>query len=331
MQDNQYILKKYLDMAAHKMKGMIKQGGKYKFFCNVCGDDVSTGNRDPRGALINIQSSSSNEKVWIYKCFNGGCKCCDSSWSASYWLYNSFPDLYSDYKRELFLLDFDGKYSKKEETVESKREEVTRDYGFTSILREGDLEKKARDFCKSRLIPSSIYNNFSVSRTGDYAGRLIIPFYDNKGKMYYFQARSLNGEKPKYVNPKDVPKYKGVYNIFNVDRKKPVIVCEGPIDSTFLPNAISVNGSSVPPEIQTVLQDWDVYYLWDNDSAGLTNADKYIDGGKKVFIWKRFLSDLDIKPVKDINDVVLQIGLEKFKSIDILSYFSNNVFDKVFL
>ena len=63
MKDDQYILKKYLDVAAHREKNMRRQGGKYQFFCPVCGDDKEWGNRNPRGALI-LMNSYAVQEIW---------------------------------------------------------------------------------------------------------------------------------------------------------------------------------------------------------------------------------------------------------------------------
>jgi len=160
---------------------------------------------------------------------------------------------------------------------------------------------------------------------------MIIPFYDNKGEMYYFQGRSIYGEEPKYKNPIGYPKYKGVYNIFNVDKSKEIILCEGPLDSLFLPNAIAVTGSSIPHEIESALKGKDVLYLWDNDEAGQKNAITYLNRGCKVFLWKKFITQNGYPQVKDINELLLKIGKDKFELEDIKPYFSNFVFDGVYV
>lgn len=336
MFNNQFVLKKYLDRAVGKMSNVQVVGGKYKFMCNVCGDDVDRGNRNPRGALIYAQPRNSTSKVWLYKCMNGGCTCQSSPMSASYWLYLYFPDLFEEFKREL-LIDFasgktdDNKNIEEETKEEEKKRIVNMNYNFTSILKDGEVENKAREYCRSRSIPSNIWKDFKIGNKKPYSGRLIIPFLNKKGNMYYFQARALNGEEPKYLNPKDVPKYRGVYNLFGVDWKKTIIVCEGPLDSLFLPNAIAVTGADVPEEIEKMLKDKDVLYLWDNDDSGSKNSVNGLDKGHKVFLWKKFLESNNYPKVKDINELLVILGKEKFELEELEPYFSNSVFDKIYL
>src|SRR5210317_21099 len=45
---------------------------------------------------------------------------------------------------------------------------------------------------------------FYLAKSGKYAGRLIIPFLNRHNKLFYFQARTLRGENPKYLNCKNL-------------------------------------------------------------------------------------------------------------------------------
>jgi len=45
------------------------------------------------------------------------------------------------------------------------------------------------------------YSQFYVCKEGKFAGRLIIPFVDSRGAVYYFQGRALGYQWPKYLNP----------------------------------------------------------------------------------------------------------------------------------
>ena len=141
----------------------------------------------------------------------------------------------------------------------------------------------------------------------------------------------MNGSEPKYLNPEGYPKYRGVYNIFNIDKSKPVILCEGPIDSMFLPNAIAVTGCSIPEEIKKVLDNCEVLYLWDNDEAGRENSLKCLKDGKKVFLWRDFLKNNSYPNVKDINELLLKINKDRFTLEELEGYFSNNIFDKLMI
>ena len=66
-----------------------------------------------------------------------------------------------------------------------------KDYNSKSIIR-----RLAARFVHSR----KLMGKFLFCTTGKFWGRLIIPYLKD-GVPYYFQARSLNGASPKYLNP----------------------------------------------------------------------------------------------------------------------------------
>ena len=69
---------------------------------------------------------------------------------------------------------------------------------------------------------------------GRFTGRLIIPFRKDDN-VYYFQARSLNGDEPKYLNPasEGAVRSSDVVYPFN-ESEDYVVVCEGPLDAVAL-------------------------------------------------------------------------------------------------
>ena len=71
---------------------------------------------------------------------------------------------------------------------------------------------------------------FFVAREGDYLNRLIIPFYNSKSEMYFFQARALTAQAyPKYLNAKNVKSSHILYP-YDYDSYDPLFITEGVMD-----------------------------------------------------------------------------------------------------
>ena len=291
--------------------------------CPVCGDSESN-RRKKRGYIL--KNNPKNPDVWVYHCHNGDCPAKESI-EVKRWLKIYFNDIYHDYNREVWQSNKDRKERIvfkppiEEKYVESKDTKY-----FVSILTgEGSIFEKAIEYVKSRKIEENIWSKFYVATGGRYQGRLIIPFF-NKEDIYFYQARSLIGQEPKYLNRKtdDRP----AYNIFNIDRNKEVLVVEGPIDSMFLDNGIAVLGVKYKDKVKEELEKLNCFYIWDNDKDGKKKSIQFLQESKFVFNWKKFLQDAKIfKEVKDVNDLVLLSGINKFRYDMIKEYFTNNICD----
>ena len=80
---------------------------------------------------------------------------------------------------------------------------------------------------------------------GPYAGRIIIPSKDTKGKIEYFVARDIyDTAKIKYKNPK-VEKSSIIFGEKFIDWKKPVILTEGVFDAMVLYNSVPLLGTKI--------------------------------------------------------------------------------------
>jgi hypothetical protein len=203
---------------------------------------------------------------------------------------------------------------------------------FYPIISDNYLSERAIHFVKNRRIPESIWKDWFVCTDGKYRNRLIIPFY-HKDKIYYYQGRSLyDHQEPKYLS-RDNGKGKCVYNIYNVDRNAPIMATEGPIDSMFLDNAIAIIGTNMSENVEAALMKMGVYLILDNDVAGFTKSEEFLRKGFNIFLWKKYLKDHKIdSKVKDINDLYIELDRkDKFVFDEFKKYFSNSIYDKVFL
>jgi len=91
--------------------------------------------------------------------------------------------------------------------------------------------------------------------------RMIIPFYDENGQSYVFQARSFDpNSKLKYITTKVDEKYPKIYGMDRVDKSRTIIVQEGPIDSMFIDNSIAMSGM-----INELPSGCDYIFMYDNE------------------------------------------------------------------
>ena len=88
--------------------------------------------------------------------------------------------------------------------------------------------------------------------TGPYAGRIIVPSYDNNNQLNYFTARSFYEGGMKYKNP---PVTKNIVCFENmVNWNDQIILCEGMFDAISLRrNAIPLLGKTIPKNLEKAL------------------------------------------------------------------------------
>lgn len=296
--------------------------------CKICGD--SERNKSKRRGYI-LKRNPKGDGEWIYYCHNDDCDA-NSGIRVTTWLKKEFPALYEDYRKENFLaMRKENTIIKEKPIVQEPYLEINDTKHFIPILTgTTELFKTAIQYCMERKIPNDIWKHWFVAIDGRYQGRMIIPFFDSKGMIYYYQCRTLIGQEPKYLNRKSDNGEKEIYNIFHVDRTKPIMVTEGPIDSMFLENAIATLGVKFTKKVQAVLDTLNCHYVLDNDEAGRKVSKKFLDNGMSVFNWKKFLKDNNVDaPIKDVNDFVKYKDINKLSFQDLEKYFTKSNYDKV--
>lgn len=293
--------------------------------CFVCNDSKNKSKR--RGYFL---KGNRKHDHWTYVCHNDSCDAQDGMDVKKY-LKNYFPDIYEEFRKEAYLNNyFNDEVSTNHKFDYKEPEKVESDdvKHFSNILKgSSELFTLALDYCKFRKIPEEIYSKFFVATGGVFQGRLVIPFYDNFGKIYYYTARTLIGSTPKYLNRRFGDKK--IYNIFGIDKSLPVIVLEGPIDSMFVKNSIAIVGLKMSEESLEEIKDLKRYFILDNDKGGRKNSLKWLQKEEYVFNWKKFLNDLKLDGVKDINDLVLKTGKLEWSFEDLKDYFTNDILDGV--
>jgi len=296
----------------------VHYNNRYNFRCNICGDSKKSHSKK-RG---NIQKAKKSG-VWYFTCYN----CFALYPRIDKWIKEYFPEIYNQYKKDTFL-------KKEYEPIVEKVKEIKKDIQeiyFKPILSDSLLKFEAIKFCQDRKIPEDIWKKFYVCSQEKYRNRLIIPFYNNKNKIYFYQARILpnyNDNGNKYLS-----RYgkKTSYNIYNIDRDKEVIIVEGPIDSMFIENSIALVGLDIyREELNTIPNK---FWMLDNDTKGREKTIELLENGQYVFNWKKFLNENNIENDGkiDVNDLYLKMNKEKpFNFSDFKLYFTNKLFDKIY-
>lgn len=328
-----FILDRYLRivLSTQCSNADLSKRGKYNFRCNICKDSQKSVKKKRAWLLAPKQ-----DKPAMFKCFNG----CDAV-PAEVWLKTWFPVYYREYIKECLKSSakhnpsITDEYLREQEfqkkKISSERSDVK--YFIPILKATGPLADAAMRFCTDRKIPDNIWKSFFVCEQGKYAERMIIPFFDSNRSIYYYQGRTLTDREPKYLNRSE-NKEDSMYNIYNIDPKKPVIVLEGPVDSMFVENSVAVLGLDFSEHTQQTLMNLNCYYLLDNDAAGKKASLRLLKEGRNVFLWSRFAVDYPIaSECKDINDLVLKTDIMKFDFAFFAKkkWWGTSIYDSVYL
>jgi hypothetical protein len=312
----EYYIKQIMD---RHFEGYTKYPSRFNFRCNVCGDSQKS-SKKKRGNIVKSKKSG----IWYYTCYN----CFAMYPKVEKWMKEYFPEEYNQLKKDTFLKT-DTKLTNKENENEIKKD--IQEIYFKPILSDSLLKQTAIKFCRDRRIPESYWSKFYVCSQEKYANRLIIPFYNKLGKIYFYQARILPGFDDfgnKYISRFGRKKS---FNIYNIDNTKEVIIVEGPIDSMFIQNSIALVGLDIErEELNTIDKK---YWMLDNDKQGRKATIKLLEKGQYVFNWKKYLSENNIisDGKIDINDLYIKLDKkEPFQFSDFKLYFTNRLSDKIY-
>ena len=135
---------------------------------------------------------------------------------------------------------------------------------------------------------------------GEYKGRIIIPSFNEDGKVNYFVARSYGKEWPPYKNPnvsKDI-----IFNQLYVDFKNDLVLVEGVFDAMNAINAVPILGSSLREDsklFQEIIK-WDttIYVALDPDAEK-----KAMQLIKKLLLYGIEVYKIDVTGYKDVGEM----------------------------
>ena len=217
---------------------------------------------------------------------------------------------YNQAESDILFKELDGNFTKNIEKDVPEPEWEKEDLSLLPVTvhdhtSENALVLKAWTFLYERQLFNleTEDSKYYVSTKGRYAGRLIIPFEEDS-ELFYFQARTLTDQTPKYLNPAEGwPKSSHVLYPFDMDADH-VVVCEGPLDAISLQikgiNATCTMGCSVSEQQVETLKEFEgkIIIGYDNDDAGKRGVNKF-DYLRRI---KR-MADLYIcHPPSEVND-----------------------------
>lgn len=288
--------------------------------CPVCGDSFKDKHK---------------KRFWIYPSkkgdhYNCGCFNCGYNKPFHVFLKDYFPEEYRDYLMESFK---DRQSFAKPQVEEVKEKKFIPELQFCERLDTLPGNHPIIKYVSNRCIPVEKYDRLWFTREwqklvnsvnpGSYCveesePRLVIPIFDNKGKIESFQGRALrDNANAKYMTIKACEHSTKVYGQDTIDPLKTVYLLEGPIDSLFVDNAGAITGgqmalSDVPYKNMRV-------WVLDNESRHPDTTHRLnslIEAGEKVVMW-----DNCPWPSKDINEMIKEDGATK---LEIMQYLKDN-------
>ena len=297
-----YIDAKYLNIISPYLQQFKKKGDNlWNFRCPYCGDSQKSRTK-ARGFVFRKKNDL------FFKCHN-----CGVGASLGNLVKTIDSKTYKDYIME--------RYKKGVETHSSPPPEfhfnapVFRKKGiFQGLKSIQDLPKEhpARNIVERRKLPVESFSDLYLCESfykftntiikgkfpslgGDHP-RLIIPFRDEDGEVFAYQGRAFGNEQPKYITIKIDADHDKIFGLDKVDKSKPILVVEGPLDSLFLDNCIAVAGADFSN------MEGDLTVIYDNEPRNKEinkQIEKTINQGKSVCLWP------DTMEYKDINDMVI--------------------------
>lgn len=296
----------------------------YQFGCCICREGKSLGKK--------------RRCFYIPKNNNIFCHNCGWSSTPLTWIKRSsgFPDdvIFDEIKSFEPDNDINNLLLKQEEVKPTKTIDVIPgdsinlfDAQQVSFYNDNKVVKIALELLNTRKIldavnkPTAVYLSLNDKV---HKNRLIIPFYNEKKELEFYQSRTLltadNKSKPKYLS-----KLYGDKTLFGMDKisqdVQSIFIFEGPINAMFVKNGVAVAGIQKGGQQFTQRQQeqidqfkWhDKIWVLDSqwvDATSLEKTEKLLGQDQKVFIWPEKYG----KKFKDFNDLVIQYKLNEISA-----------------
>ena len=162
-------------------------------------------------------------------------------------------------------------------------------------FKKGSLDltsRQAFSYLKQRGITASdiLKYNIGFCELGKYRNSIIVPSYNDKGRLNYFISRSFEKDPARKYNAPSCNKNELIGLEYFINWKVPVILCEGIFDAIALKrNAIPLFGKTIPRALMMKLVQSEVktvYLALDKDALkeALKYSQQLIDMGKDVYL-----------------------------------------------
>jgi len=295
-----YVDTKYLNLISPMLPLFKKKGDNlWNFRCPYCGDSQKSRSK-ARGFVFRKKNDL------FFKCHN-----CAVGASLGNLIKYVDSRTYNDYILERYRKGIETKSSPQPEfkfnaPVFKKNvfkslqsiSSLASTHPARRLVGERKLSKYSHDLflCPSfyKFTNTLIPNKFP-SLGGDHP-RLMIPFRNEEGEIFAYQGRAFGSETPKYITIKLDEDADKIFGLDKVDKNKPILVVEGPLDSLFLDNCIAMAGADFNNF------EGDLTIIFDNEPRNkeiCKQIEKTINQGRNVVIWPDSIRH------KDINDMII--------------------------
>lgn len=326
----QYLDQKYITLLSGRLVNFKKKGPElYNFRCPLCHDSTKN-KKKSRGYIY-----TKKEQAWFY------CHNCGAALGFSTLLKKIDYALYSEYRLEKFK--------------ECQPHSVPEEHEEPPIVFEGHnelhklkkisqlpIDHSARKWILDRKIPnfyhsvlrwtpafksftnSIIPNKYSKGSLKFEEGRIIIPFFDQDGRFFAYQGRSIDASIEKgyrYISIVMNPEIPTIFGMDRISVDDKVYCMEGPLDSMFIPNSIAIAGGNFVDLADISIPKENIVLVYDNEPRSKETKKKIehaIDNDYKVCIWPNHVKS------KDVNDMILN---ENLTFQDIQYIIDKNTFD----
>ncbi len=294
------LLKKFLG-------GSYRSGNEHLFYCPKC-------KHHKKKMSVNLELNAF--KCWI----------CDYSSKGIHRLVRRFADftIRKEWEKidnivDLSKLDsLDSLFATEEE--EFFNEEIEMPNSFRTLT--GNQKKltsgPAKKYLRERNISKDDVLNWKIGYcdAGDFAGRIIVPSFNDKGELNYYIARSYDGNWMKYKNPpasKDV-----IFNELYVDWENDLVIVEGVFDAIVAGNAVPLLGSTLRENSKLfkriVENDTPVYLALDDDAKS-----KELKIIKKLLTFDLEVYKIDTSGFEDVGSMPKNIFLSRKESATLMT------------
>ncbi len=286
-----------------------RTGQEYLFNCPKC-------NHHKKKLSVNLDKN-------VFKCW-----ICDYRGNNIYRLVKKYGTYENKSKwRELVdgidLLEFDSiiesifpQEELEEEIVVNLPEE------FVSLANKNNTlqAKAAKNYLLKRGIDESdiLFWKIGFCNSGEYAGRIIVPSFNENGDCNYFIGRTYQDDWRKYMNP-PTSKSKIIFNELYIDWCEDLTLTEGVFDAIVAgKNSVPILGSSLKEQSKLfksiILNDTPVYVALDSDAEEkasflIQNLIKYDAEVYKV----------DVFPYSDVGEMPKKEFLKRKKAARLMS------------
>jgi DNA primase len=274
-------------------KGQATSKGNYAFKCPFC-------THHKNKMEISLRTTEKHENFWH-------CWVCGAKGKTLLTLFKKIKAPSSKIA-ELNILVVPSKKNKTIEygALELPKEFISLSQHTTDKIAQIEL-KHAVKFLSKRGITADDIIKYGIGfcKEGPYAERVIIPSFDELGKLNYFIARSYKDSERKYKNPPVAAKEAIGFELY-INWDAPIILVEGMFDAlTIKRNVIPLFGKVLHDKLMKKLVESSVdriYIALDNDARkdALKQAERLMSYGKEVYLVEM--------EGKDANE----IGFEQF-------------------